>query len=42
MAAERQIMGALDARDHDQLTRTLRLLLAQSASEEAASDGQLN
>jgi DNA-binding MarR family transcriptional regulator len=42
MAAERQIMGALDAGDHDQLTRTLRLLLARSTSNEAASDGALN
>jgi DNA-binding MarR family transcriptional regulator len=42
MAAEREIMGALDAVDHDQLTRTLRLLLARSASDEAGSDVQLN
>jgi len=29
IAAERQIMAALDAADHDQLTRSLRLLLAR-------------
>ena len=29
MAAERQIMAALDVADHDQLTRSLRLLLAR-------------
>jgi hypothetical protein len=29
MAAERQIMAALDVADHDQLTRSLRLLLVQ-------------
>jgi DNA-binding MarR family transcriptional regulator len=33
MAAERQIMHALDAADHDQLTRSLRLLLARSGLE---------
>jgi DNA-binding MarR family transcriptional regulator len=33
MAAERQIMDALDAADHDQLTRSLRLLLARSGLE---------
>ena len=31
MAAEGQIMGALDAADHDQLTHSLRLLLARSS-----------
>jgi DNA-binding MarR family transcriptional regulator len=31
MAAEGQIMGALDASDHDQLTHSLRLLLARSS-----------
>jgi DNA-binding MarR family transcriptional regulator len=29
IAAERQIMAALDVADHDQLTRSLRLLLAR-------------
>jgi DNA-binding MarR family transcriptional regulator len=31
MAAEGQVMGALDAADHDQLTHSLRLLLARSS-----------
>ena len=42
MAAERQIMGALNAADHDQLTRTLKLLLARSTSDEVGTDGQFN
>jgi DNA-binding MarR family transcriptional regulator len=42
MAAERQIMGALNAADHDQLTRTLKLLLARSTSDEVGTDGQFS
>jgi DNA-binding MarR family transcriptional regulator len=33
MAAERQIMAALDVADHDQLTRSLRLLLARHGAD---------
>jgi DNA-binding MarR family transcriptional regulator len=41
-AAERQIIGALNAADHDQLTRSLRVLLARSGapSGDAAGDGR--
>jgi DNA-binding MarR family transcriptional regulator len=42
MAAERRIIGALNAADHDQLTRSLRVLLARSGapSGDAAGDGR--
>jgi DNA-binding MarR family transcriptional regulator len=33
MVAERQILDALDVTDHDQLTRTLRVLLAHSGAD---------
>jgi hypothetical protein len=42
MAAEGQIMGALDAADHDQLTHSLRLLLAfRPATVKPVPDGEL-